>query len=44
MAGQPHLDGPEPLGAGNRVALVVGHDRFPGSDHALVVAIDLGRR
>jgi len=44
MAGQPHVDGPEPLGAGNRVALVVGHDRFPESDHALVVAIDLARQ
>jgi len=42
MAGQPHIGEPEPLGAGNRVSLVVGHDRFPESDHALVVAIDLG--
>jgi nucleotide-binding universal stress UspA family protein len=44
MAGQPHSHPPGTLGADNRTALVVGHDRFPESDHALAVALDLARR
>ena len=44
MAGQPHSHAPGMLDADNRTALVVGHDRFPESDHALTVAIDLARR
>jgi nucleotide-binding universal stress UspA family protein len=44
MAGQLDVDVPEPLGAGDRAALVVGHDRFSESDHAVVVAIDLARQ
>jgi nucleotide-binding universal stress UspA family protein len=44
MASEPPVGVPEPLSGGNRVALVVGHDRSPESDHALVVAIDLARQ
>ena len=44
MSGQVDSRVREPSGVDSRAVLVVGHDRFPESDHALAVAIDLSQR
>jgi hypothetical protein len=44
MAGHPHAETAGPRAAPSEPVLVVGFDRFPESEHALVVAADLARR
>lgn len=44
MAGHPHAETAGPRAVPSEPVLVVGFDRFPESEHALVVAADLARR
>jgi nucleotide-binding universal stress UspA family protein len=44
MTAEPQVRLPRPLDAHHRAALVVGHDRFPESDHALDTAASLAGR